>query len=70
MSEEPVEIGQFSLQIFLFKYSDGQLQYRTKSSNHGVQREVAIMNIKAVLKHIENEFYDAFDQSTVEFKKD
>ena len=70
MNSNPVEIGRFSLNIHLFRYSDGQLQYKTRSSNRGVQREVAIMNIKAVLKNIEKEFYDNFDQGTLEFKKE
>lgn len=69
MSKEPKEIGRFAFGIRLFRYSDGRTEWRLQSANEGVPNEIVIMQMKAFLRNLENDYFDNFDKNTAKFKK-
>ena len=60
----------FGLGIRALRYPDGKVEFKVESANKGVPREIVIMQIKAFLKNLEDEYFDDFSKGTIKFKKD
>ena len=67
MSEEPIELGRFGFGIRIIRNQDGKIEYQTQSANWGVPIEIVIMQMKAFLNKLENEYFDNFDKNSSQF---
>lgn len=62
MPEGLTELGRFALGIKIFRNSDGSISYQTKDVNEGVPIEIVIMQIKAFLKDLEDNYYQKYEK--------
>lgn len=59
--EEPM----FAFGIRIQKLPDGKVAYQTQSQNQGVPNEIVIMQMKAFLRNLENDYFNDFDKGVV-----
>lgn len=64
MPESSTEIGRFGFGIRIIRHEDGRVEYQTESANQGVPTEIIIMQIKAFLKNLEDEYFDSFNKNS------
>lgn len=57
------EIGRFIFGLKAFKTEDG-LRYQIQSVNDNIPVEIVIMQLRAFLNGLENEYFDNFQQGT------
>lgn len=63
------EVGRFAFVLRMLSRKDGKTRFETKSMNHNIPNELAIMQLKAFLRNLENDYFDNFDKSTIKRKK-
>lgn len=70
MPEEPTEIGRFAFGIRVLKHDDGRVELKTQSFNESIPQEMIIMQLKAFLRNLENDYFDNYDENTSRFKNE
>ena len=63
------EVGRFAFVLRALAGKDGKTRFEAKSMNQNVPLELAIMQLKAFLRNLENEYFDNYDRSTVKQKR-
>ena len=70
MSSQPEVTGEFAVGIRLLRYPDGKMAWKIDSVNKGVPVEVIMIQLRAFLRNMENEYFDAFDKNFSKFKQE
>ena len=61
---------EFAVGIRLFHYPDGKQEWKVESVNEGVPAEIVLVQLRAFLRNMENEYFDAFDKNFSNFEGD
>jgi len=69
MPKENDEV-RFGFGIRIIRGEDGRMYCETQSKNYGVQTEVIIMQMKAFLKNLKNDYFDSFNKNSSQFRKE
>lgn len=70
MSEKEPEVISFGFGIRVIKKPDGQEEYQTRTSNEGVSTEIVIMQLRAYLDAIEEDYFNDFKQNALRYKEE
>ena len=60
-------IGKFNLNIYLFKDKNGYIDWDSNFFNNEVPRELIIMQMKALLNNLQNQYFNDFDRQHPQF---
>ena len=63
MTEES-ELGKFLFGLRIIKNPDGTIEYKFRSINQSVPVEIVIMQLKAFVNKLENDYFDEFNKVT------
>jgi hypothetical protein len=63
------EVGRFAFVLRALARPDGKTRFEAKSMNQNVPTELAIMQLRAFLRNLENEYFENYDRSTIKRKR-
>ena len=55
-------VGMFGLGIKAFRRPSGKIEHQLQSSNKNIPIEIALMQVRAFLRHMEQDYFDRFDK--------
>ena len=70
MEEERNNIGEFGFVIVTKQNALGNMNYETRIINKKVPRELIIIQMRAFLKQLEDEYFDKFNETATFFRED
>lgn len=62
-------MGKFQFTIEEFKDAEGRMGIETNWQNYNIPRERVIMKLRALVKWMENNYFNGFDKSAAEIEK-